>query len=543
MTAVLSLQVSPSAAPNPREVAARLTGRGGPFEILRDETGRPLSFAAVPHSWADICRRALNAPDRPFCGPEPDLSTRSMVRQALALAKALQADGCGRGERIGLGAANGPAWIIGFLGIMLSGSVATLLPLSEDEELTALLAAKCGLRALVCDAGFRYGRFEKTLATVRRLDHLPDGDPRWTSSDIDPIIPDAEALIAFTSGSTGLPKAALFTHAASVAALKGMILSAAIAARTRPRPPGTVASGPSKTLIASHLSHVSGYAQIGLALMIGGQIVVTPQTSDMALVDLLRHEQATSVTGLPVSAIKALVRSATYSPFPALRAVGFHGAAIDERLREELNAVCTPAQVVTGYGLTETGGGIAVADQSDTDEAGQLGRPTPCVEAEVRNDAGDALAPGEAGRLWLRGASLMQGYLGEPPLSTVDGWHDTGDVAYLDEAGRIFLHARADEAFGAQWTICAHRAAKLVQAQAWVDEAAAVLVSDGSGAPTIYIFVTVALGAVAGPLEEAGPELANCSLHVVDIMPRTAAGKVDMARLKQYGGRANATPG
>lgn len=104
--------------------------------------------------------------------------------------------------------------------------------------------------------------------------------------------------------------------------------------------------------------------------------------------------------------------------------------------------------VLEGYGLTEASSVVSIAPGADRIKPGTVGKLISCVEADVRGEDGVTLPAGSAGHLWIRGASVAKNYYRNPTLTAkrfVDGWFDTCDIAKFDEDGYLSLVARTTE--------------------------------------------------------------------------------------------------
>jgi acyl-CoA synthetase (AMP-forming)/AMP-acid ligase II len=112
---------------------------------------------------------------------------------------------------------------------------------------------------------------------------------------------------------------------------------------------------------------------------------------------------------------------------------------------------------VNAYGLTETSSTIAVLGPEDHRRAhasadpkvrarlGSIGRFVPGIEAQIRNELGEEVAPGEFGELWVRGPQVSGEYRGRGSVVDAEGWFPTRDLARIDEEGYVFLNGRVDD--------------------------------------------------------------------------------------------------
>jgi long-chain acyl-CoA synthetase len=198
-------------------------------------------------------------------------------------------------------------------------------------------------------------------------------------------------------------------------------------------------------LITTPLFHVTANNCAAYAITAGGGKMVLMYRWDAGeALKLIERERVTSAGGVPVMA-RELIMHPDFAKYDtsSLLSVGGGGAQLQPDLVDKIDKAVATARPNTGYGMTETSGIItAVGGDFFADKPASCGPAMPTFEVKVVDDDGNALPPGQPGELWVKGASVIKGYINRPEAtasSITDGWLHTGDVAYLDEDGFIFL--------------------------------------------------------------------------------------------------------
>jgi long-chain acyl-CoA synthetase len=262
------------------------------------------------------------------------------------------------------------------------------------------------------------------------------------------IDPDDDLCIFYTSGTTGFPKGAQLTHRSSINNLMNMMFSGqahglATQRATGVAPPATPPI-PS-TLVTTPLFHVTAnncgaYATTAA----GGKMVLMYRWDPLEALKLIERERCTSAGGVPVMA-RELISHPDFHKYDtsSLLTVGGGGAQLQPDLVAKIDSAVKTARPNTGYGMTETSGIItSIAGDFFVDKPASCGRAMPTFDVKVVDDAGNELPPGQPGELWVKGASVIKGYINRPDATAEtieDGWLRTGDVAWLDDDGFIYL--------------------------------------------------------------------------------------------------------
>ena len=321
----------------------------------------------------------------------------------------------------------------------------------NDARPKFIFADKDRLARIIGNAEIDY---QPGLIAVR-ADDVPSGVTDWADiisvdrdlPDID-VDPDSDACIFYTSGTTGFPKGAQLTHRGCVANLLNMQYAAASAmlavqAATGVEPPAVMPVP--VTLITTPLFHVTANnCGAYRATAVGGTLVLMYRWDAGEALRLIEQERITSAGGVPVMG-RELINHPDFAKrdTSSLLAISCGGAQVPPDQVQHIEDQVTTARPGTGYGMTEVCGIItSVAGDFFVDKPDSAGPAMPNFEVKCVNDAGEAVPVGELGELWVRGSSVIKGYINRPEAtaeSITDGWLHTGDIARLDEHGFIYI--------------------------------------------------------------------------------------------------------
>lgn len=270
---------------------------------------------------------------------------------------------------------------------------------------------------------------------------------------LDPELPEQEvgqepeqdiAVLLFTSGTTGEPKAAVLRHAN----LTGYVM-------------GTVeflsADEDEAALVSVPPYHIAGISAVLTCCYAGRRIVYLPQFAPEDWVRVAARERITHAMVVPTMLDRVLdVMEASGEALSHTRALSYGGGRMPEPTILRAMAKLPQVSFVNAYGLTETSSTIALLDGEDhraafasTDPAVRrrltsVGRPLPSIELEVRDADGKPCPPGVAGEICVRGDQVSGDYLGKNSAPG-DGWFATRDAGWLDEEGYLFIEGRLDD--------------------------------------------------------------------------------------------------
>ena len=370
------------------------------------------------------------------------ISYENLNRFVDALAGHLQRLGIRKGDKVAMMLANCPEFIISYFAALRLGAVAvTLNVMSTSYELQHLLD-NCEAKVLITadNLAKRFQAIKEALPLCRHLittTGLNSGSPfdaiiRNTSATIDEpaLAGNDPAVMIYTAGLTGKPLGAVltFNNLATQADLLRTVFN------------GTQDD---RSLAVIPLFHSFGAAVNMLCpLRLGGAVVLMDRFTMEGIFATIQREKVTYITAVPRLFMGMLFHEKLKeADLGSLRFGITGGSPMQPELFAELEKHLG-IRVLEGYGLTETSPCCIFTDPNQTQKPGSIGTVLPGVEAKVVDDAGSGVAAGVTGELLVRGAVVMQGYYNDPE-ATADviraGWLYTGDLAYMDEEGYVFL--------------------------------------------------------------------------------------------------------
>ena len=352
----------------------------------------------------------------------------------------------------------------------------------------------------------------------------------WSYTAAEQPREDATYAVVYTSGTTGRPKASQVVHRASVHS--GMSYQRVLRLQDH-----------DVTAVLFPMFYISAmHAHVLPAMLAGASCVLVDTTSPRAYVALLAERQVSWAYAVP-SWWRLCLRDSGFHDLPALSRLAAGGAPFPADLVAALRERLPGVRLHDVYGLSETHspGCIATDDDLRT-HPGSVGRPLDCMQAQVRGDQGRVLGPGEPGGLFLRGSLVTTGYAFDEAATAaaiVDGWFDTGDVARLDDGGRVTVLDRTKDMINRGGTkVFSAEVEELLRRHPAVDDAAVVGFPDALAGESIaaYVVATAPITAAEvrawvreGMADYASPKV----VELVTELPRNAVGKTDKTELRR----------
>lgn len=458
------------------QAQALMTAPGQKFEMEEIEIrGVPTRvWKHAPPNLAFLIQASRMYGERLFTIHEDERVTFEANFRAVAhLAAKLREMGVKKGDRVALAMRNTPEWPVIFFAAVSIGAI--LVPLNAwwtGGELEYGLRDS-GSSALFVD-GERYERLADVLpampdlrhtvvsrargnlaAGVERLEDLIGTPNDWAAlPDLplpadDTLVPEDDATIFYTSGTTGHPKGALGTHRnLSTNILSGAYGAARSFLRRGEMPPEPT---PRTGLMVIPLFHVTACSASLMGTVAGGNTLVFMRKWDpVQAMEIIQREKVNLTGGVPTIAWQLLEHPdrAKYD-LSSLEAIAYGGAPsapeLVKRIYTEFGAL--PGN---GWGMTETMATVTSHSSED-----YLNRPTsagpavPVAELKIMDAEGERELPmGEVGELWAKGPMIVKGYWNKPEDTAAcfrDGWVRTGDLAKLDEEGFLYIVDRAKD--------------------------------------------------------------------------------------------------
>jgi acyl-CoA synthetase (AMP-forming)/AMP-acid ligase II len=350
-------------------------------------------------------------------------------------------------ERVSLVDVSSPALPIVLFGSAWAGKPFAPLNYRLTAEELRRLAREVAPTVTVCEDQAQPKLYDLPgVQPVRRDEFLaevagaPVPAPEWTMD------PDEIAILLFTSGTTGAPKAAVLRHKHLVSYIFGSVEFMG-------------ADEDEATVISVPPYHIAGMAAILSSVYAGRRIVQLPTFDAAEWVELVQREGITHAMVVPTMLARIVDHMLTegIDSLPTLRAISYGGGKMPQPVIEKALDLLPNANFVNAYGLTETSSTICIlgpdehrsAKASDDDvirrRLTSVGRPLPTIELTIRDDEGKELASGERGEIWVRGEQVSGEYLGKGSLLNADGWFPTKDGGYVDADGYLFLEGRIDD--------------------------------------------------------------------------------------------------
>jgi long-chain acyl-CoA synthetase len=469
-------------------------------------------------------------------GPAGTTTYGDLRTQVAGARAALAGAGVQPGDRVALVAGNEPLFVVAYLAVLGLGAVAVPLnPNSPAVELERELEA-VGVSVAVAGATGRAG-LEAVGGALRILDGPDslDGSP----DDAPPVVergPEDLAVLIFTAGTAGSPKAAQLTHGNLRANLEQV-----------QRHPGRKVTSADVSLGVLPLFHIFGLnVVLGLMLWVGGAIALDERFDPSRDLSLVQDHGVTLIAGAPpmYAAWSALPADAAGpGAFGPVRLATSGAAPLPDEVAAAFEARFG-LPIHQGYGLTEASPVVTSSVVGERPKPGSIGLPLPGVEVRLVDEEGEDALEGDPGEIWVRGPNVFGGYWQDPEASaavlTKDGWLKTGDIAVADASGHLWIVDRAkDLIIVSGFNVYPVEVEDALLEHPGIVEAAVVGVPSAQTGEAVKAFVVRAAGAELTE-HDVVEFAANClarykapsQVSFVDALPHGVAGKLLRRQLR-----------
>ncbi len=521
----------------------------------------PLGITTLPAMLDDAVARFADRPALTF--RQHTLRFAELGARVDRLARGLHAQGVRPGDAVALLLPNTPAHPIAFFATLRLGArVVHLTPLDPARAVIRKLEDSRARTLITTNLA---GVLPQAVAAQPHLDRLvvaddadwgpggdgvamPAGALALGSLDgpdlaLPALGPDDVALLQYTGGTTGQPRAAQLTHANLTATVS--IYEAWNNGFGRHFQPND------RMICVLPLFHIYALTAILLrGIASGVEMVLHPRFQLDAILDAIEHGRCTHFFGVPTMWI-ALVNAPGIErrDLSSLRVVSSGGAALPHEVGERFFRL-TGQRLGGGWGMTETS---PAGTNLLTDRAaipGEIGVPLPGVEMDVvsLDDPARVLPPGEVGEVRIRGPNVTPGYWNRPEENArafVDGWFLTGDVGRMEPDGRfVLVDRKKDMIISGGFNVYPRAIEEAIHEHPDVQEAAVIGVPDEYRGQAAKAFVVMRDGAEPLSLDTLRAFLAErlgrhelpAALEVRDSLPHTPVGKLAKRELLAEGG-------
>ncbi len=261
-----------------------------------------------------------------------------------------------------------------------------------------------------------------------------------------PMEQDDVAVLLFTSGTTGAPKAAVLRQKHLVSYILSSVEFAS-------------AAEADAALVCVPPYHIAGIAAVLSSVFAGRRVVQLANFTAEAWLELARKERITHAFLVPTMLARVVDALAGHGSanMPHLRAISYGGGKMPLSVVERAMQLFPQTDFTNAYGLTETSSTIAVLGPQDHRDVAasqdeqikrrliSVGKPLPGVEIEIHDEEGNRLPAGQRGEIVVRGEQIAGEYKEQGSLKDHQGWFNTRDAGYMDDEGFLFLEGRIDD--------------------------------------------------------------------------------------------------
>jgi long-chain acyl-CoA synthetase len=448
--------------------------------------------------------------------------------------------GVQQGDRVALLCSNGRYFVDMYLAVLGLGAVTVPLnPASPGPEIERELAT-VDAKVVVVEpsAASAWAHVSRTVVpslvsviatepdTVEGADVVFDELLTADPMDAVDVEPDDVALLIFTSGTAGSPRAAMLSH--------GNLLSNIQQSRSA----GEGVNESDVLYGVLPMFHIFGLnVVLGQSLHRGATVVLVQRFDPSTLLDTIKERGITVIPGAPPLWLAfSHFDEAPADSFAGVRLALTGAAKMPEeamrRLRDKFGLT-----LLEGYGLTEAGP-VVTSSAGLAQRVGSVGKVLEGIEVRLVDEHGDDALRGDSGEIWVKGPNVFLGYLHEPEATakvlTAEGWLRTGDIAVVDDEGYLYLIDRAkDLVIVSGFNVYPAEVEEVLIEHPAVKEVGVVGVPHPHTGEAVKAFVVLEAGATAHEdtlvtwcLDHLARYKCPSKILFVDELPRNVSGKL-----------------
>ncbi|GEN35403.1 long-chain-fatty-acid--CoA ligase [Aneurinibacillus danicus] len=446
----------------------------------------------------------------------------------------LQQNGIQAGDIVALSCYNTPEFIYSYFAITRLGAIVVPLNLTLTMEEITYIIRNASTKAMFVHENI----LAKLHATPEQLKvalglenvFVINPDTTATIAALEPVEmmemnPDSTSTLLYTSGTTGKPKGAMLSH-------KNLMANTASCNRM------LKLNSNDTFMCVLPMFHTFGFTtSVLLPLYAGAAIVIHEAFHPKEIMQSLVQNRVTVFCGVPAMyVVLAQALRSGNAEFPDLRLAVCGGSPMPVEVLNLFNRQYN-IPLVEGYGLTEASPVVSLNPLDGEKKPGSIGKPLPGVEVRIVDEKGNELAENQDGELLVKGPNVMQGYYNMPEATAetiVDGWLHTGDIAYKDHEGYIFIVDRKkDMIITRGLNVYPREIEEILYRHPGVLEAAVIGVPDAVKGEVVKAFIVPKEGETLDRrmiLDFLKPHLANYKMprfvEITDSLPKNATGKV-----------------
>ncbi len=382
------------------------------------------------------------------------------VERVSRAASGLRAMGLAEGDRVGIMALNSDRYLEALFAINWAGAISVPMNIRWSLEENVYSAKDSGLRAMIADDHFAEGAraMREEVASDETeaisLVHIGDTEAPAGFANWDAIVDSYEGMdaaetpysspsgIFYTGGTTGFPKGVMLSHLALWSSAITLTAAAKVDADTR-------------YLHAAPMFHLADMAFSNSTTIAAGTHVFIPAFTPAGALQAITDHKVTTALLVPTM-IGMLLQAPEFAAadLSSLHTLVYGASPMPEPVLLDAIRKLPGVRFFQGYGQTEMAPLISLLPpenhvlEGPASKLRSAGLPIGCVQVRIMDDDGVEVATGEPGEIWVRGPNAMDGYWNKPEQTAetlVNGWVKTGDVAYRDEDGFLFICDRAKD--------------------------------------------------------------------------------------------------